>query len=73
MNYNIKITPVEASLMEPLKQEAIEAITKLPNDAEIDEIMYQLYVLDKVRKGREAAEQGNTINHEDLKHEIDKW
>jgi len=59
--------------MEPLKQEAIEAITKLSNDAEIDDIMYQLYVLDKVRKGREAVEKGETIRHEDLKHEIDKW
>ena len=59
--------------MEPLKQEAIEAITKLPNDAEIEEIMYQLYALDKVRKGREALEKGDTINHEDLKHEIEKW
>jgi len=59
--------------MEPLKQEAIEAITKLSNDAEIDDIMYQLYVLDKVRKGRQAMEKGETISHEDLKHEIDKW
>jgi len=59
--------------MEPLKQEAIEAITKLPNDAGIDDIMYQLYVLDKVRKGREAVQQGNTIKHEDMKDEIDKW
>ena len=59
--------------MEPLKQEAIEAITKLSNDAEIDDIMYQLYVLDKVRKGREAMEKGETISQEDLKYEIDKW
>ena len=59
--------------MEPLKQEAIEAITKLSNDAEIDDIMYQLYVLDKVRKGREAMEKGETISQEDFKHEIDKW
>lgn len=59
--------------MEPLKQDAIEAITKLPNDAEIDDIMYQLYVLDKIRKGREAVEQGNTISQEELKHEINKW
>ncbi len=59
--------------MEPLKQDAIEAITKLPNDAEIDDIMYQLYVLDKIRKGRKAAEQGNTTSQEEIKHEIDKW
>ena len=29
--------------------------------------MYELYVIDKVKKGREAAEHGETISIEDLK------
>ena len=37
--------------METLKQDAINAISKLPDTAGIDEIMYRLYVIDKVRKG----------------------
>jgi len=28
----------------------------MPDSADIDEIMYRLYVIDKVRKGREAVE-----------------
>ena len=59
--------------MEPLKKEAMDAITRLPDDADMDEIMYRLYILDKIRKGREAAEQGQTISHEDLKREIEQW
>jgi len=39
----------------------------------MDEIMYRLYVLDKIRKGQEAAEQGRTISQEDLKREIESW
>ena len=35
--------------------------------------MYRLYVLDKIRKGREAAEQGRTTSNEDLKREIETW
>ena len=38
--------------MQPAKQEALETIGKLPDDADMDEIMYRLYVLDKVRKGQ---------------------
>jgi len=30
-------------------------IAKLPENVDIDEIMYRLYVLDKIRKGQEAA------------------
>lgn len=59
--------------MQAAKQEALEAIAKLPDDTDMDEIMYRLYVLDKIRKGREAAEQGRTTNHEDLKREIETW
>ena len=59
--------------MQPLKKEARDAIAKPPDDADIDEIMYRLYVLDKIRKGREAVEQGHTISHEDLRREIEQW
>jgi predicted transcriptional regulator len=59
--------------MQAVKQEALDAIAKLPDDTNMDEIMYRLYVLDKIRKGREAAEQGRTISHEDLKREIETW
>lgn len=59
---------------EPLKQEVMNAISKLPDDInDIEEIMYQLYVIDKIRKGREASEQGRTITSENLKSEIDAW
>ncbi len=57
--------------METLKQEAINAISKMPDQADIDEIMYRLYVIDKVIKGREAVEQGDTISIEELKSEIE--
>ena len=59
--------------MESLKQEALNVISKLPDTAEIDDIMYRLYVIDKVRKGREAVKRGDVISVEDLKKEIDSW
>lgn len=61
------------NIMQLTKQEALEAIGKLPDDADFDAIMYRLYVLDKIRKGQEAAEQGQTISSEDLKAEIESW
>lgn len=56
-----------------LKQEALESLQRLPENADIDEIMYRLYVVDKLRKSREAIEQGKVISHDDLKREIDQW
>ena len=59
--------------MHAAKQEALNTIGQLPEDTDIDEIMYQLYVLDKIRKGQEAVERGETLSSEALKEEIDSW
>lgn len=59
--------------METLREEAISVISKLPDSASIDDIMYRLYVIDKVRKGREAIQKGDSISIEKLKAEIESW
>jgi len=59
--------------METLKQEALNAISKMPDSADVDEIMYRLYVIDKVRKGKEAIDRGETLTIEDLRKEIESW
>ena len=59
--------------MQAAKQEALKTIDQLPDDADMDEIMYRLYVLDKIKKGQEAVAQAETLTSEQLKREIDAW
>lgn len=59
--------------MKSLKQEAVNAISKMNDAAELDDIMYRLYVIDKVRKGREAVAKGDTVSTEELRKEIETW
>ena len=59
--------------METLKEEAMHVISKMPASASIDDIMYRLYVVDMVRKGREAVKDGDTVSTEELKREIESW
>lgn len=59
--------------MNTLKQEALTAISQLPETADVDTIMYRLYVIDKVIKGKKAIEEGETISIEELKREIESW
>jgi hypothetical protein len=59
--------------MESLKQEVMNAISKMPETADIDDIMYRLYVIDKVRKGREAVQQGKVISVDELREEAQSW
>ena len=57
--------------MESLRQEAINVLAKMPDTAEIDDIMYRLYVIDKVRKGRVAIQRMEAASAEDLRKEIE--
>ena len=59
--------------MQSVKEEAIKVISSMPKPVDIDEIKYRLYVVDKIRKGRDAAEKGDTITIDALKKEIEQW
>ncbi|TNJ39116.1 hypothetical protein FGF66_05980 [Chlorobaculum thiosulfatiphilum] len=59
--------------MESLKQQAIKVISALPENVDLDEIMYKLYVIDKVKKGESAVREGKTISSERLKKEVASW
>lgn len=59
--------------MQAAKQDALNTINQLPENADMEEIMYRLYVLDKVRKGQEAVEKGETLSSEELRRDIDLW
>ncbi len=56
-----------------LKQEALESLQRLPEDTDIDEMMYRLYVIDKLHKSREAVQLGQVISQEDLEGEMEQW
>lgn len=55
------------------KQDALNTINQLPDNADMEEIIYRLYVLDKVRKGQQAVELAETLTSDELKRDIDSW
>jgi predicted transcriptional regulator len=55
------------------KQDAISAIERLPDDAPLDEIVYRLYVLNKIQQGLQDIDAGRTVTSEELAREIEAW
>ncbi|MCB1688418.1 MAG: hypothetical protein KDI33_08035 [Halioglobus sp.] len=55
------------------KQEALEAIQRLPDTADMEEIMYRLYVLENIRRGQRDAAEGKTQPAEEVLKEIQAW
>jgi len=48
-------------------------IEQLPDNVPMDEIVYRLYVLNKVRQGMQDVEAGRGISSEELAREIEQW
>lgn len=55
------------------KQEALEAIQRLPDSVDLNEIVYRLYVLNKIQQGMRDVEAGRTITSKELLQEIEQW
>jgi len=56
--------------MQTAKQAAKQIIEQVPDQASWDDIMYELYVKEKVERGLEAIEEGRTVSYEDAKKRL---
>ncbi|PPD45226.1 MAG: hypothetical protein CTY16_10460 [Methylobacter sp.] len=59
--------------MQAVKQAALNTIARLPEDANMEEIMYRLYVLENIRRGQEDAAQGKSQTVEEVLIDIQAW
>ena len=59
--------------MQTAKQEALDTIKNLPDNVDYEEILYRLYVLNKVHQGLEDVESDKIIASEELEREMEQW
>ena len=56
-----------------VKEDIIKMIETLPDNTDYDDIMYHIYVRQKVDKGRTQLANGEGIDHADVKKSLSKW
>ena len=52
------------------KEDAQALLETLPKTSTWDDIMYEMYVKQKIQKGLNELERGETISHEKIKEEF---
>ena len=55
------------------KQTALNAISLMRDSASYEDIMYELYVLQKIERGREDIREGRSVSHEEARKRLGKW
>ena len=64
---------IQEILMSTAKAEAETLLQQLPDDCTFDDIHYHLYVIEKVRRGINSAEQEGTIPQEEMEERLAEW
>jgi predicted transcriptional regulator len=59
--------------MNTAKDEVRKLLDRLPEEASFEDIQYQVYVLDEIRRGSEEIDRGDVIEHEEVKRRLAKW
>lgn len=64
---------LEATAMQTAKQEVKALLDQLPDDATLEDIHYHLYVLEKIRRGEQRAENEGQLSQDDVEARLSKW
>jgi predicted transcriptional regulator len=55
-----------------VKEAAIEIVKNLPEDCSWEDIMYQIYVREKIEAGLRAADEGRVMDHDEFFKEFEE-
>jgi predicted transcriptional regulator len=55
------------------KQQIFELIKDLPEEVDIEEIIYRLYLRQKLEVAEKDVREGRVISHEEVVKETSKW
>ena len=55
------------------KDDVRQLLDRLPDEASLEDIQYEVYVLDDIRRGTEEIDRGEAVEHEEVKRRLAKW
>ncbi|MBU0608840.1 MAG: hypothetical protein KKI08_13215 [Armatimonadetes bacterium] len=55
------------------KEKVQEVISRLPEDATLEDIQYHLYVLEAIEQGEQDIADGKTMTHEEVERRFAEW
>lgn len=59
--------------MSAAKQEVKALLNKLPDDCSLEDVQYHLYVIEKVQRGIQAANDHGGVSHDEAEKRLAKW
>jgi predicted transcriptional regulator len=58
--------------MNVAKSEVQHLLNNMPDECDIEDLHYRLYVLEKIKRGQEAVKNGETLTQDEVRDRISK-
>lgn len=55
------------------KNRLLEMVNELPDEVDIDEMIYSLYLKQKLENAEKDIQEGKVVSHKDVIRETDTW
>lgn len=55
------------------KQATLALVERLEDDVSFEDIIYKLYVLEKIQRGLKDSDKGRVVSHEEAKQRLSQW
>ena len=59
--------------MSTVKEEVKAILDKLPDDCSLEDVQYHLYVVEKIHRGIERADNEGVLSQDDVEKRLNKW
>jgi len=55
------------------KEEILDILRDLPDDIDIEELIHELYLLEKIARSEAGIASGQTMSSEEVRAEVESW
>ena len=55
------------------KEQVSRILQQLPEDCSIEDVQYELYVMETIRQRLAAADEGKFVSHAEVEQRLGKW
>jgi predicted transcriptional regulator len=55
------------------KDQVRALLDRLPDDCTVEDVQYGLFLLEKIRMGKEAINRGEGVSHEEVERQVQQW
>ena len=56
-----------------VKQQVLQTLENLPENADIESMMYELYVIENIKKGQDDIQNLQLVTTDELQKQIQQW